>query len=150
MEKVRSNLLTLYLDFIKTPEDIIIPADILKNPYLTGYMGAFVELFFQLNVYFKFSFHMISKKIRKFSRGKSGKYKVVYNYIPFFKRERYKAKQFYKNLKYMEGRNFKSRLRNLVNLYRYNFKKTTIYYERSKAMKFIFKKQYNSVLLQCK
>ena len=48
------------------------------------YLGDFLNLFFSTEVVFKYSFHRLDKKIRKFSRGKSKKYKVVYNYIPFF------------------------------------------------------------------
>lgn len=108
----------------------------------------FMRTFFELNVYFKYSFHSVSRKVRKFSRGKAGKYRCVYNYIPFFKREKYKTKQFKKNLKYMDGKTYNERLEKLVNLYRFNFKRTTLYYERTKAMRRIYYQRYNTVLLR--
>ena len=56
--------------------------------YLSISTITFFQIIYNFNIYFKFSFHLIDKNIRKFSRGKSGKYKIVFNYIPKFKRNK--------------------------------------------------------------
>jgi len=63
---------------------------------------------------FKFTFHLIDKKIRKFSRGKSGKYRLALNYLPPFKRMKYVFKVLKKNLKIMRPKTFHKRLSDLL------------------------------------
>ena len=108
----------------------------------------FMNLFFGLNVFFKISYHRTGKLIRKFSRGKADKFRTKYNYIPFFKRDRFKAKQFKKNLNYIWGNNYNERIKILTWMYRWKFQKTTIFYERKKAMKAIYSEHKNTVLLR--
>jgi len=144
VEFMRLNFLKIYNDYLKE-----VPYLNLKHGH-SLYFLKFMEIFFSLNVFFKYSFHRINKKIRKFSRGRSGKYKVVYNFIPYLKREKFKAKQFKKNMKYVDGKTVLDRLKSTVGVYRYNFKKTTIYYEKVKATDRVLRTRYNSVLLKCR
>lgn len=65
--------------------------------------------------FFYFKFNLINKNIRKFSRGKSGKYKLVFNFIPFFKRFNVTLRLFMKELSFLNFRNFKLKLKYIIN-----------------------------------
>lgn len=141
-----NNFTSKHSNLFSSPVSLLFTKSLVKFNKLDFYK--FVDLFFSLNVYFKFSFHMLNKKIRKFSRGKSGKYKSVYNYIPFFKREKFKTKQFRKNLKLIEGRNFYLRLSKLTDIYKNDFKSTVLFYEKNKAIHKVFTQKYNTIMLK--
>lgn len=62
---------------------------------------------------FFFNFHKINKNIRRYSRGRSGKYKVVFKYVPVFKRLKCTLKIFFRELTFHKN-NFKSRLEFII------------------------------------
>ena len=93
---------------------------VLQEPLLqTWQIPALLDIFSHINsipVHFKFSFHIIDKKIRKYSRGKSGKYKIEFNYLPPFKKRSYIYKIMKKSLKSIKGRTYLERLDKMFNI----------------------------------
>jgi len=118
------------------------------------YINIFIEIGFSLisilqkfKVFFKFSFHTINKKIRKFSRGKSGKYKLVINFLPFYKRFRFILTLLKKNYKVAAHLPLKKKLMFINYIMYFKPKKTLV----AKLLKFInfyvFRKKYKANLL---
>ena len=59
---------------------------------------------------FTFKFHKINKLIRKYSRRRSGKYKIVFSYIMPYKRFLFLVKLFEKEVKFNHNQTFSRRL----------------------------------------
>lgn len=101
-------------------------------------------------IYFKLSYHTINKKIRKFSRGRSGKYKMVINYLPFYKRERFFIHLLKRNYKVIYDKSFKNSLLKFKKLIYFNYKNSLTYRLINFLNYYIFKKKYNLNLIQSK
>lgn len=89
----------------------------------------FIKNFFlsrlnQLSPLFGYFIYNVDKNIRKFTRGKSGKYLFVWKYIAPYKRNYLVYRWFMKELKFDESRTFQIRLFNLFNTLSYNLKQT--------------------------
>ncbi len=107
----------------------------------------FFALFSTSGMYFKFSFHRIDKKIRKFSRGKSGKYRIVFNYVPPFKRKKWVFKIFLKNLKLMPDPSYYKKLLSLLLLILNKPSKTLVYQFRNFSNNYVYNNKFNSILI---
>jgi hypothetical protein len=53
-----------------------------------------------INPLFAFYLNKVDKKVRKFSRGKSGKYKIIFKYIPAYKRQALVMRLLVKEIKF--------------------------------------------------
>lgn len=106
--------------------------------------------FSNINIFFKFEFHLIDKNKRKFSRGKSGKYRIVYSYIPEFKRIKNLIKLFLKELRTLYTLKYQVKWAKLLYLYLFNFKKTKLYNQKMYTANYIFKHKYDSLLINSK
>lgn len=70
-------------------------------------------LFSKLNDYlplFSFYIRKVDKSIRKHSRGKSGKYTIMWKYVPIYKRLYITMRWLLKDLKFQKSKSFESRL----------------------------------------
>lgn len=102
---------------------------------------------FNFNFFFKFSFHLINKKIRKFSRGKSGKYRLVFNYLPAFKRKKWIIKLLLKSLKLMVNQTYRKKWLHLISLLKYSPNLSLILKIKTFCNNYIFNNKFNSTLL---
>lgn len=94
------------------------------NHYLTSeglfYNESFFlknKLFEKLNSYtplFSFYIRKVDKSIRKHSRGKSGKYTIIWKYVPIYKRLYITMRWFLKDLKYQKAKSFDGRLLQII------------------------------------
>jgi len=62
---------------------------------------------------FSFYIRRVDKNIRKNTRGKSGKYLIIWKYVPEYKRIYISLRWFLKDLKFQKMKGFKSKLQNL-------------------------------------
>lgn len=73
-----------------------------------------VDFIFNINPIFIFRFNKIDKKIWKYSRGKSGRYKCVFKYIPVYKRLNFIFLVFKKDFIFSKIKKFKQKLSFLI------------------------------------
>lgn len=105
-----------YLCFpTKTPQQ----PPILPNPkfkqYSTPQILVLLQKYFEsVDMVFRFTFHKIDKNVRKFSRGKSGTYKTVFQYVPPFKRSSVKLRLLKQNLNYRLETTFAEKFKYIV------------------------------------
>jgi hypothetical protein len=70
-------------------------------------------LFYKLNEFlplFSFYIRKVDKSIRKHSRGKSGKYTIMWKYVPIYKRLYITTRWLLKDLKFQKSKTFSERL----------------------------------------
>jgi hypothetical protein len=70
-------------------------------------------LFYKLNEFlplFSFYIRKVDKSIRKHSRGKSGKYTIMWKYVPIYKRLYITTRWLLKDLKFQKSKTFNERL----------------------------------------
>jgi len=101
----------------------------------------------KIKVFFKFSFHTINKKIRKYSRGKSGKYKLEMSYLPFYKRFNFVLSLLKKNYKVVSHLKLGDAFLFLKHLVNFNLKKSLVFKLIGFINSYILKRKYNSSLL---
>lgn len=100
----------------------------------------------KIKVFFKHSFHRIDKKIRKFSRGKSGKYTMKYNYVPAFKRVKNQMKSIKNEIKLAKGLTYDERFFEFFKTITYNYKNSFMFKNKKFAYKYIHSNSYNKIL----
>lgn len=77
------------------------PINLKFKQYSTPQILTPLQKYFEsIDMVFRFTFHKIDKNVRKFSRGKSGTYKTVFQYVPPFKRNSVKLRLLKQNLNY--------------------------------------------------
>ena len=117
-----SSLKNVGIDSTTTPLDVIVTNDLLlETHYLTS--GDDVEeesvsyiktlLFDKLSKYtplFGFYIRRVDKSIRKNSRGKSGKYTMIWKYVPVYKRLYMTTRWLLKDLRFQKLKTFPERL----------------------------------------
>lgn len=104
--KIRSSLVKAFMLFLNYTNKISPRKSLMFSDLLD-----IIELSWKIvTPTFKFTFHLIDKKIRKFSRGKSGKYRLSLNYLPPFKRMKYVFKVLKKNIKIFRDNTLDSRM----------------------------------------
>jgi len=77
--------------------------------FILDYVNSFIFVY-------KLTFHTVSKKIRKYSRGKSGKYRMVINYLHPNLRFNTNLKLIINEVKYLNFRNLKSKLGEFIRI----------------------------------
>ena len=115
----------------------------------------FIKFFYELKfnkIFLIFSYFIkkIDKNIRKYSRGKSGKYTFTWKYIPFYKRINFLFRFLIKDVKFNFNKKFDKRILNLLYIIFFNFESTFIWKSKSFSYNFIFKKFKSSLMLNFK
>ena len=98
---------------------------------------------------FAFNIKNVDKKVYKFSRGKSGKYKIKWQFIVFFKRLTFFIKMFIKEVKFLNGFKYKHRLYNVVHNFLTNNPSTQIFLIKNFSHNYIrlnFKKNLFTII----
>lgn len=100
----------------------------------------------QFSPIFNYFVYNIDKNVRKYTRGKSGKYVFVWKYIAPYKRSYLTYRWFLKELKFDENRYFHKRLCNLFHILTYNIKQTFAWKSKNYTYAFIFKNFRKSLM----
>ena len=74
----------------------------------------FFDKFKDYTPIFNFFIKKVDKKIRKYSRGKSGKYSLVWKYVPIYKRLYTVMRWFYKEVKFQKALNFSLKFKKTI------------------------------------
>jgi hypothetical protein len=119
----------------------------MDDSYLLSWIYDFNKLF-KITFYFRFNFHKIDKRVKKFNKKKKINYKVSYNYIPAFKRRKWFIKQLVNQMKHMPQRNYSLRLFGLLRWLVRKPKTTYIYKIKKFTYESILKTQYHNTLLK--
>lgn len=104
----------------------------------------------QFSPIFNYFVYNIDKNIRKYTRGKSGKYVFVWKYIAPYKRSYLMYRWFLKELKFDENRYFNRRLYNLFYTLTYNIKQTFAWKSKNYTYGYIFKNFRKSLMSNLK
>ena len=100
----------------------------------------FLLLIKDIDLIFTFKFQKVDKKIRKYSRGKIGKYKCDFKYLPAYKRLNFIFLTLKKDFIFFKKTFFKSNFNQL--LFNFMFKKQSLIYNIKRYSNFFF---YNNV-----
>ena len=123
---------------------------------LTGTSCAYNQKLFLKNTLFEklaefnpvFSFYIksVSKTLRKNSRGKSGKYMLVWKYVPIYKRLFLTMRWFLKSLRFQRARGFYGRLVRIIEDFLLNPDQTFVSKLRKFTHKFVFLKHRQTLM----
>lgn len=132
------------------------PIDLNSNHMLTenGYTfnnSLFFKktLFNKLNDYtplFSFYVRKVDKSIRKNTRGKSGKYMIIWKYIPLYKRLYVTMRWFLKDLKFQKFKTFDERLLKTIETFFFTPDLSFVYKLRKFTHFFVFKNHSKTLL----
>lgn len=96
---------------------------------------------------FNFFIYNVDKNIRKYSRGKSGKYIFIWKYISFYKRKYVAMRLIIKDIKFIKGLKFKNKIwKSLFNLF-FRIKKSFLWKSKIFSYNYIFK-NYRKTLMK--
>ena len=95
---------------------------------------------------FSFYIKKVSKTLRKNSRGKSGKYMLVWKYVPVYKRLFLTMKWLLKTLRFQRSRGFQERLHRIIEDFLLKPDSTLVSKLRRFVHKFVFSKYRNTLL----
>lgn len=104
----------------------------------------------QFSPLFSYFVYNVDKNIRKYTRGKSGKYVFVWKYVAPYKRSYLTYRWFLKELKFDDNRYFHKRLYNLFQTLTYNIKQTFAWKSKNYTYAFIFKNFRKSLMSNLK
>jgi len=93
----------------------------------------------QLSPMFSYFVYNVDKNIRKYTRGKSGKYVFVWKYIAPYKRKYLMFRWFLKEIKFDENRQLQERLKNMFFNLTFNITQTLAWRAKNYTYTFIFK-----------
>lgn len=118
-----------------------------KNFYLKT---LFKNKILKLQPIFSYFILKIDKNIRKYSKGKSGKYKFIWKFIPFYKRTKIIFKFFIKDIKFNYSKTFKNRILNFLLLLHFNYKTSFALKSKIFSYNYIYKNFKKSLLFNFK
>jgi len=95
---------------------------------------------------FNFFIYNVDKNIKKFSRGKSGKYVFVWKYIPQYKRNNVTLNLIKKNLIFANGLNFRQKLLSILQLVFLNLQQSFLWKTKIFVYNYIYK-NYKKTLM---
>jgi hypothetical protein len=101
----------------------------------------------QIESIFSYYIYNVDKNIRKFTRGKSGKYIFIWKYIAPYKRKFLSFRWFLHDVKFDESREIKTRFKNLFHNLLFNFKNTYAWKSKNYTYFFIFKNFRKSLMI---
>ena len=115
----------------KTLSNNIKPTDLLFEPHFIDHSTTWETLLRKnirrLNPIFKYQILAVPKKTRKNSRGKSGRYRMVWKYVPPYRRDILVMRWFMQDLWHNEGRNLLERFSESLIRLAYQYKYTFMY-----------------------
>lgn len=125
-------------------ESHLIYNHLLSKNYKEFDTNFFIKNFFfskliQLSPLFNYFIYSVDKNVRKYTRGKSGKYIFIWKYIAPYKRHYLMCRWFLKELKFDESRSINKRFYNLYHLLTYDIKQTYAWKAKNYTYAFIFK-----------
>jgi len=124
---------------ICSPNKLINSTFFLKNYLFTQIV--------KLSPVFSYFIYSVDKNVRKYSRGKSGKYTFVWKYIPIYKRPYVALRWVLKDIKFLNNHTFKARLMSFFfNLF-LNFDKTFAYKSKVFSHNYVFRNLRKSLML---
>ncbi len=106
-------------------------------------------LFSKLNDYtplFSFYVRKVDKSIRKNSRGKSGKYTIIWKYVPLYKRLYVTMRWFLKDLKFQKFKTFDERLFKTIETFLFTPELSFVYKLRKFTHFFVFQNHKKTLL----
>jgi len=128
------------------------PSDVCDLPYNNFFFKnekMFENVFFiknfindklsQLTPLFTYYIYNVDKNIRKYTRGKSGKYVFVWKYVAPYKRKFLMFRWFLKDIKFDDNREFPKRLIKMFEKLTFNLKGTYAWRAKNYTYTFIFK-----------
>ena len=96
---------------------------------------------------FNFFVYNVDKNIRKYSRGKSGKYIFIWKYITSYKRKYVAMRLIMKDIKFIKGLKFKNKIwKSLFNLF-FKIKKSFLWKSKIFSYNYVFK-NYKKTLMR--
>lgn len=107
------------------------------------------SLFNKLNDYtplFSFYVRKVDKSIRKNSRGKSGKYTIIWKYVPLYKRLYVTMRWFLKDLKFQKFKTFDERLLKTIETFLFTPDLSFVYKLRKFTHFFVFQNHKKTLL----
>jgi len=104
----------------------------------------------QLSPMFLYFVYNVDKNVRKFSRGKSGKYVFIWKYVAPYKRKHLMFKWFLKEIKFDESKKLHMRLNNMFNLLFFDLKNTHAAKAKNFTYSFIFKNFRKTFMMSLK
>lgn len=104
----------------------------------------------KLSPIFSFFIYSVDKNIRKFSRGKSGKYSFVWKYIAPYKRLQLGMRLFSKDVKFYPHKKYQDRLLNSFHLLINEHQKTNAWKIKNFSYNFVFKNFRKSLMVSLK
>lgn len=132
---LRSSFTTPITDFGKTATNL----DDFKN---LMYLKLMV-----INPVFNFFVFNVDKNIRKFARGKTGKYVFIWKFIPLHKRNALVLKLIKKNINFNNGKKLTNRLFNLLTQIFFEPQKTFLWKNKIFIYNYVFKNFKKSLML---
>lgn len=142
---------TFMSNFLKKPIDLNSKHVLTESGYSFNNTLFFKKvLFTKLNEYtplFSFYVRKVDKSIRKNSRGKSGKYMIIWKYVPLYKRLYVTMRWFLKDLKFQKFKTFDERLLKTIETFLFTPDLSFVYKLRKFTHFFVFK-NHNKTLLK--
>lgn len=109
-----------------------------------------IDLFDKPNIIFSYFVYSVDKNVRKFSRGKSGKYTFVWKYIAPYKRIFLSMRLFVKSLKFKNEKKFYKNFLNSLFFLDNNFYRSFLWKFKNYTHNFVFKNFKKSSMLSLK
>lgn len=122
----------------------------LEVNFSSFFKTSFLNLFNKVNPVFTYFIYSVDKNIRKYSRGKSGKYAFVWKYIAPYKRLYLVMRLFTKELKFRGERQFFERYLNSLQILEKDFKNSFVYQSKNFSHNYVFKNFKKTLLLSLK
>lgn len=107
--------------------------------YSFFFKNFFKNFFLKINPIFAYFIYKVDKNVRKYSRGKSGKYTFFWKYVPFYKRKFVTARWVVKDIKFYQSNKFSNRINGVLNELMFNEKETFPYKSKKYTYFYIFK-----------
>jgi hypothetical protein len=95
---------------------------------------------------FSYFIYSVDKNIRKFSRGKSGKYTFIWKYIPFYKRNYLVMRWIAKDIKFNQNKKFQERIANILFVLNYTPNKSFAWKSKLFSHNYVFKNFRKSLM----
>lgn len=114
------------------------------------FKNCFLKPFIEVNPVFSYFIYNVDKNIRKYSRGKSGKYTFVWKYISPYKRLFLTMRLFAKELKFRGERQFFERFLGSINVLENDFKNSFVYQSKTFSHNYVFKNFKKTLLISLK
>lgn len=105
-----------------------------------------INLLTKITFIFNFFVFSVPKNVRKFSRNKSGKYTIVWKYIPFYKRVSVVMKFISKHIKFIDEIRFVNKISKTFKALDTDFKNNFVWQRKNFTYAFIFKNHRQSLM----